>query len=151
MASAIKRAKDDWWDADNHCIVTKADNKLDQIMNQDQDLFFLNRAVELDMGNTTNTKTKTKTQSDLMSTGSILMFQLMATTMAQKMPKHNSCQLAKPKPNQILDQVSIMTRNTLLEQDIDTLLKCLLLAMQAKNLINPQDKATSSQKTSKSK
>jgi len=44
-----------------------------------------------------------------------------------------------------------MTRNTLSEQDINTLLKCLLLAMQAKNLINPQDKATSSQKTGKNK
>jgi len=52
MASAIKRAEDAWWDKDNHCIVTKADNELDQIMDQDQDLFFLDRAVEVDMSNT---------------------------------------------------------------------------------------------------
>jgi len=30
-----------------------------------------------------------------------------------------------------------MTRTTLLEKDIDTLLELLVLAMQAKNLINP--------------
>jgi len=59
--------------------------------------------------------------------------------------------MAKSKPHQILDQVSVMTRNTLLEKDIDTLLKCLLLAMQVKNLINPQEMASSSQKTGNNK
>jgi len=54
--------------------------------------------------------------------------------------------MAKPKPNQILDTVSVMTGTTLLEKDVDTLLKCLLLAMQAKNLFNPQEMATGSQK-----
>jgi len=84
MASAIERAEDTWWDTDNHCVVTKADNKLDQIMDQDQDLFFLNRAVEVDMGNTTDTQTKTKTQADLMSTRSISTFRLMVMAMTKK-------------------------------------------------------------------
>jgi len=62
MASAFKGADDARWDMDNHCIVTKADNKLDQIMDQEQDLFFLDRAVEIDMGNT-DTKNKPKIQA----------------------------------------------------------------------------------------
>jgi len=77
MASAIERAEDAWWDTDNHFILTRADNELDQIMDQDQDLFFLDQAVEVDIGNTTNTQTKTKTQVDLMSTGSVSTFRLM--------------------------------------------------------------------------
>jgi len=74
MDSAIKRAEDTWWDMDNHCIVTKADNELDQIMDQDQDLFFLDRAMEVDMSNT-DTSNKPKTQVDLTSTRSISTFQ----------------------------------------------------------------------------
>jgi len=38
-----------------------------------------------------------------------------------------------------------MTRTMLLETDVDTVLDCLLLAMQAKNLIKPSSMATSSQ------
>jgi len=150
MASAIKRAEDVWWDTDNHCIVTRAENKLDQILDQDQDLFFLDQAVEVDMENT-GTQTKTKTQADLMSTGSILTFRLTVTATTQKTPKYNQCHMAKSKPHQILDQVSIMTRTMFLEKYVDALLKCLLLAMQAKNLISPPEMATSSQKTSGNK
>jgi len=150
MASTSKRAEDAWWDTDSHCIITKADNKLNQIMDQDQDLFFLDRAVEVDMRNT-DTQTKTKTQVDLMSTGSILMFRSTVMVMTQKMSKCNQLQMEKSKPHHILDQVSVMTGTTLLEKDIDTLLEHLLLAMQAKNLINPQETAPSSQKTSNNK
>jgi len=102
------------------------------------------------MGNT-DTQTKTKTQADLMLTGSISMFRSTVIVMTQKTPKHNQCQIAKPKPCHILDQVSVMTRTTLLEKDVNTLLECLLSAMQAKNLINPQEMATGSQKAGKNK
>jgi len=54
--------------------------------------------------------------------------------------------MTKIKPNQISDTVSVMTRTTFLEKDVDMLLKCLLSAMQAKNLFNPQETATGSQK-----
>jgi len=150
MASAIERAEDAWWDTDNHCIVTKADNELNQIMDQDQDIFFLDRAVEVDMSNT-DTKNKPKIQVDLTSTGSILTFRSIVMATTQKTPKCKQCQMEKPKPNQILDQVSVMTGTTLLEKDIDTMLKCLLLAMQAKNVFNPQEIATGSQKASENK
>jgi len=131
MASAIKRADDAWWDTDNHCIITKADNKLDQIMDQDQDLFFLDRAVEVDMGNTTNMQTKTKTQADLMPTRSISTFRLTVMAMTQKTSKRNQRQVATLKSHQILDQVSVMTGTTVSEKDVNALLECLLLAMQA--------------------
>ncbi len=150
MASAIERAEDAWWDTENHCVVTRVDTKLDQIMDQDQDLFFLDRAVEVNMGNT-DTLTKNKMQTDLMSTGSISTFQSTAMAMTQKTTKHNQCQVEKSKPHQILDQVSIMTRTMLSEKDIDTLLKHLLWTMQAKDLINPSAMATGSQKTSTNK
>jgi len=65
----------------------------------------------------------------------------------QKTAIHNQCQAAKPKTHQILDQVSIMTRTMLLENNVNTLLKCLLLAIQAKSLINHSSTATGSQNT----
>jgi len=150
MVSAIKQAEDAWWDIDNHFVVTKADNDLDQIMDQDQDLFFLDRAVEVDMSNT-DTSNKPKIQADLTSTGSISTFRLTVMATTQKTPKCKQHQMAKPKPNQILDTVSVMTRTTLSEKDINTLLECLLSAMQAKNLFNPQEMATGSQKASANK
>jgi len=137
MASAIERAEDAWWDMDNHCVITKMDNEIDQIMDQDQDLFFLDRAVEVNMSNT-DTSNKPKIQADLTSTGSISTFRLTVTAMTQKTPKCKQCQMAKPKPNQILDTVSVMTGTTLLEKDIDSLHKRLLLAMQAKTYSTPK-------------
>jgi len=86
-----------------------------------------------------------------MSTGSISTFRSTVTATTQKMLKCNQCQMAKPKPNHILDQVSVMTGTMLLEKDADTLLKCLLFTMQAKNLINSQEMATGSQKAGENK
>jgi len=58
---AIKRLADAWWDSNNHCVVTQGDTKMDQILEQDHDLFFSKVTVEVDMGDTTHqTKTKIK-------------------------------------------------------------------------------------------
>jgi len=100
MASVIKWVEDAWWDSNNQCVATRVDTELEQILEHNQDLFFLHMVVEVDMGNTPN-QIQNKTQTDLMSTGSISMFQLMATTMTQKTTKHNQphFKLIKTPPN----------------------------------------------------
>jgi len=40
---AIERAVDAWWDAQERCVVTKADAELEDLMNQDIDLTFSQR------------------------------------------------------------------------------------------------------------
>jgi len=82
-----------------------------------------------------------------MSTGSILTFRSTVTTKNQPTMKHTACKTQKSQPNTISDQVLVMTGATLSAQDINTLLEWLLTAMQAKNLINPTQKAASSQQT----
>ncbi len=149
-ASAIKQAEDAWWDIDNHFVVTKADNDLDQIMDQDQDLFFLNRAVEVNMGNT-DTNNKTKIQADLMSTRSISMFMIDSHGNDTKDTKMQPMPNGKTKTKPDIGPSIHDDWNHAFRKNIDTLLKCLLLTMQAKNLINPQEMATGSQKASKNK
>jgi len=57
----MKRLVDAWWDSNNHYVVMQADMELGQIMEQDQDLFFSEAVVEVDMGNTTH-QIKNKSQ-----------------------------------------------------------------------------------------
>jgi len=86
-----------------------------------------------------------------MSTGSILTFRSMVMTTNQPTTKCTTCKTQKQQPNIISNQVSVMTGATLSAQDINTLLKQLLNAMQEKNLINPTQKAAGSQQTGKNK
>ncbi len=71
-------------------------------MDQDQDLFFLDRAVEVDMSNT-DTSNKQKNQADLTSTGLISTFRLTVMATTQKTPKCKQHQTpnskTKTKPN----------------------------------------------------
>jgi len=100
----------------------RADTELDQILESDQDLFSLDMAVEVEMGNFAK-QDPNKKQMDLMSTGSILTFRLMVTTTNQLTTKHTTCKTQKQQPNTISNQVSVMTGATLSTQDIDTLLE----------------------------
>jgi len=150
MCSAIKQAEDAWWDSQNHCVVMRADTELDQILELDQDIFFLDMTVEVEMGNLTK-QAPNKEQMDLMSTGSILTFRSTVMTTSQPTMKHQACKTQKSQPNTISNQVLVMAGATLSAQDINTLLEWLLNAMQAKHLINPTQKAAGSQQTSKTK
>jgi len=90
MCLAIKQAKDVWWDSQNHCVGTRADTELDQILELDQDLFFSDMAVEVEMGNLAK-QDPSKKQTDLMSTGPILTFRSTAMTTNQLTTKHMTC------------------------------------------------------------
>jgi len=151
--SAIKWAKDAWWDSQNHCVVMRADTELDQILKLDQDLFFLDMAVEVEMGNLAK-QDSNKKQTDLMSMGSILTFRSTGMTTNQETRKHQACKTQKSQPNIISNQVLVMTGATLSAQENNTLLKCLLMPIKcyaSKKLIIPTQKAASSQQTGKTK
>jgi len=76
----IERSRDTWWDAQALCMVTKADQEMENILAFDTDLIFPELKVELDMsGATTPADTIAKIQDDLLSTRLILTFQTMAT------------------------------------------------------------------------
>jgi len=149
MLLTMEQADDAWWDSQNHCIVTRADTELDQILESDQDLFFLEMAVEVEMGNLVK-QDPNKKQMDLMSTRLILTFRLTVMMTNQPSTKCMTCKTQKQQPNAVSNQVSVMTGATLSTQDVNTLLKQLLNAMQEK-LINPTQKAVSSQQTGATK
>jgi len=110
----------------------QADMELYQIMEQGQDFFSSEAVVEVDMGDTTH-QTKNKNQLDIMSTSLILTFWSTAMMVTKPKIQCKQCNTNKNQAQQNLDQVSMMTGTTLLEKDIDTLLNCLLNAMQQKN------------------
>ena len=72
---AIKRSQDAWWDAQAICMVTKADQEMENILAFDTDLIFPESKVELNMsGVSTPAATISKIQDNLLSTSSISTF-----------------------------------------------------------------------------
>jgi len=49
QARQLKRAANAWWDTKERCVVTKADAKLEDLINQDVDLMFPEDAITVDL------------------------------------------------------------------------------------------------------
>jgi len=142
--------EDTWWDSENHYIITQADTKLEQILEDDQDLFFSNMVAEVEMGSISHQVSTKMIWPDVNRLDLHILVHCSNTK--SKDNEGTPCKTTnKAQPHTILDQVSVMTGATLLEQDINTLLECLLNAMQAKKLINPSNMAAGSQKTGETK
>jgi len=78
--TALERAKDAWWDPQQRCVVTQADEEMNAILKADTDLIFLDKKVILNVpGTTTSGINHQQNNSDLMSTTSVSTFRTTAT------------------------------------------------------------------------
>jgi len=75
MDGAIERSRDAWWDAALLCVVTKADQEMENILTFNTDLMFPATKMIIDLSRATMlVEMIAKIQDDLLSASSILTF-----------------------------------------------------------------------------
>jgi len=129
---AIERSRDAWWDATSLCIVTKADQEMENILTFDTDLMFPATKMIIDLsGATTPAETIAKIQDDLLSASSISTFRTTATKTSRATRKSTKrLQFDPTVKTAMSDTDSVFSTGTFSEKDMSYLLDRLMKAMQ---------------------
>jgi len=129
----IEWAADAWWDMKKWCIITKANAKLEDLINQDINLMFPEDAVTVDL-----TQVQQETHVDVwMSTGSISMFCTTATPQVKaRVKSSNKCDNTRT-PQASVDQASILTGMSMSKVDFNVLMMHIAEALQINTQLPP--------------
>jgi len=135
MDGAIERSKDAWWDAASLCIVTKADQEMENILTFDMDLMFPPTKMIIDLsGATTPAETIAKIQDNLLSASSISTFRTAATKTSRAMWKSTKwLQFDLTVKTAMSYTDSVFSTGTFSDKDLTHLLDHLMKAMQVQN------------------
>jgi len=134
--TALDRAKDTWWDPFQKCVITKADEEMMSILQEDKDLIFPEKKiiVELPAGSTQGAMISQRNQ-DILSMGLVSTFQTTAT------PKMQTAHQTKTKVQLPLAATTVssgsattLSVSTLSEKDMSALLAYLMKAMNLPTL-----------------
>jgi len=140
-ALAIKQVVDAWWDQDERCMVTQADADMENIIQNDMDLFFPKKEEEIDINLTNLDKEEVETEG-LLSVGSISTFWTKgkeSQSGTKLAPKNKSKDLqAKSKLDQEMPKKDISDA----ESKFDCLITWVMKEMQVDDL--PEAKPNSS-------
>jgi len=131
MDTVIDWAKDTWWDPQQKCVITQADEEMVAILKADTDLIFVDKKVLLNVPGKPQAQSAHQVQSDLMSTSSISMFRMTGTTPSQTTHKTKT-KIKLPSSNSLASSDLAMTLSTLAfsEKDIAFLLAHIMQAMK---------------------
>jgi len=143
--SAIEWSCDAWWDEKNLCVVTKADQEMDNILSFDTDLMFPATKMIIDLsGATTLAETIAKIQDDLLSASSISTFRMAATKTSRATCKSTKWLQFNPTIKMAMsDMEKVFSTGTFSEKDLSFLLDRLMQAMKVQQ---QSETPTSSQK-----
>ncbi len=109
------------------------------ILTFDTDLIFLEMRIEMDMsGKTTPAKTIAKLQDDLLLTGSISTFRMMATTKSRATRKSSQKSNTTTTSSSTNNTDLVLSSATFSEQDLSFLLARLMQAMSVQQQQNKQ-------------
>jgi len=110
---------DTWWDTKERCIVAKANAELEDLINQDVDLMFLEDAIMVDLTQVQDT------QADVeMSTGSISTFCTTATPQVKVgVRPSNKWDSTTTAQETSADQASVLMGISMLEVDFNAFMK----------------------------
>jgi len=133
--TALDRAKDAWWDPTQRCVMTKADEEMASILQEDKDLIFPTTKVIVDLPPAeTPCAASNQAETDPLSTGSVSTFRTTGTTTTKTTRKTKGKVKIPSTANTVASGTdTTLSASTFSEQDINYILSRILQALQFQN------------------